>query len=199
MSESDDGLIARCKNGDLSAFDLIVQRHKVPLTNFAYRFVGDQETAEDLAQETFFRVYRNIKRYKKDMAGFRTWMYRIAANLCKNELRNRSRRSRILVNSATAPGLTGGQDNGSDPIEDAPDTSAGPDHQLEEKELQEVLAQAISCLPEKLRTVLILRDIEGMPYAEISRIIDRPVGTVKSRTNRARLTLKDKVAAYVNS
>jgi RNA polymerase sigma-70 factor (ECF subfamily) len=194
MSKSDDELIARCKNGDMSAFDLIVQRNKVPLINFIYRFVGDQETAEDLAQETFIRIYKNARRYRSDMAGFRTWMYRIAANLCKNELRSRNRRSRILVSSAI-----GDQDNSSDPIENAMDPSAGPDRQMEEKELQKVLTQAISCLPDRLRTVLILRDVEGMPYEEISRIINRPVGTVKSRLNRARLVLKDKMAAYILS
>ena len=80
-----------------------------------------------------------------------------------------------------------------------PDTSAGPDAQLEEKELQKVLTKAISQLPDKLRTALILRDIKDMPYGEISQIIGRPVGTVKSRINRARLMLKDKVAAYVRS
>lgn len=192
MSESDDELIARCRNGDMSAFDLIVQRYKVPLVNFAYRFVDDQETAEDLAQETFIRIYKNVKRYRKDMAGFRTWMYRIAANLCKNELRYRNRRLEILAN----PPIDN-RDTDSDPIESASDISAGPDRQLEEKELQRVLAQAISRLPEKLRATLILRDIEGMPYEEISRIIKRPVGTVKSRINRARLMLKDEMAAYM--
>lgn len=162
MSESDDELMARCKNDDMSAFDLIVQRYKVQLINFACRFVGDPEAAEDVAQETFIRIYQNIKRYRRDVAGFRTWMYRIAANLCKNELRNRNRRLKVLANPAT-----GNRDSNSDPIENALDTSAGPHRQLEGKELQKVLAQAISRLPEKLRTVLILRDIEGMPYEEI--------------------------------
>jgi len=146
-----------------------------------------------LAQETFIRLYKNVKRYRRDMSGFRTWMYRIAANLCRNELRNRKRRSEILLNSAI-----GDHDSGSNPIENAVYASAGPDRQLEEKELQKVLTQAISRLPEKLRMVLVLRDIEGMPYEDISQIISRPVGTVKSRINRARLMLKDEMAAYVH-
>jgi len=194
MSESDGELMERCKSGDISAFDLIVQKHKVPLINFVYRFVGNQETAEDLTQETFIRIYKNIKSYRKDMAELRTWMYRIATNLCKNELRSRSRRSKILVGLAV-----GDQNHSGDPIEDALDPSAGPDRQLEEKELQEILSQAILCLPEKMRAVLILRDIEGMPYEEISRIVSKPVGTVKSRINRARLMLKGKMAAYMQA
>jgi RNA polymerase sigma-70 factor (ECF subfamily) len=193
MNESDGELVARCKNGDMSAFDLIVYRHKVPLIDFAYRFIGDRDTAEDLVQETFVRVYKNIKRYREDAASFRTWMYRIAANLCKNELRNRSTRSRILLNSAI------GAQSGGDRMEEALDDSMGPDLQLEEKELQRALAQAISRLPEKLRISIILRDIEGMTYEEISRIINRPIGTVKSRINRARLMLKDKMSAYMEA
>jgi RNA polymerase sigma-70 factor (ECF subfamily) len=191
MNESDGELVARCKNGDMSAFDLIVHKHKVPLINFAYRFIGDRDTAEDLVQETFVRVYKNISRYRKDTASLRTWMYRIAANLCKNELRNRSTRSKMLVNSAMVA-----QDS-SVLTEEMMDGSRGPDRQLEEKELQKVLAQAISRLPERLRISIILRDIEGMTYEEISRVINRPIGTVKSRINRARLMLRDKMSAYM--
>lgn len=194
MKESDGELIARYKNGDMTAFDQIVRRHKTPLINFIYRFIGDPDEAEDLAQETFIRVYKNIRRYKHEMASFRTWMYRIAINLCKNELRNRSRRPRILINTAI-----GGQDSIGDPVEDILDTAAGPDDQLEEKELQDALTRAISGLPEKLRIVLILRDIEGVPYEEISQTINRPVGTVKSRINRARLALRGKMSAYISS
>lgn len=186
MSDSDRELIERVKNGDASAFDLIVQRHKVSLISFAYRFLGDQETAEDVVQETFLRVYKNAGRYRSDKAGLRTWMYRIAANLCKNELRNRGRRWKIMVNPAI------GSQEVDDPIENSP----GPDGQLEEKELQKTLELAISRLPDKLRTVLILRDIEGMAYEDISQVIKKPLGTVKSRLNRARLALRDKMASY---
>ena len=193
MSDSDRELMERVKHGDTSAFNLIVQRHKVLLTNFAYRFLGDREMAEDIVQETFLRVYKNAERYRSDKAGLRTWMYRIAANLCKNELRNRGRRWKILVKP-----VIGNQDD-SDPIEDIPDAVPGPDSQLEKKELQETLAAAITRLPEKLRAVIILRDIDGMTYEEISQITEKPVGTVKSRLNRARLMLKDKMASYVKA
>jgi RNA polymerase sigma-70 factor (ECF subfamily) len=194
MNESDAELMTRCKDGDMTAFDILIYRHKTPLINFIYRFIGDPDSAEDLAQETFIRIYRNIDRYRHDMAGFRTWMYRIASNLCKNELRNRNRRPRILVNNAI-----GDQDDERSPVENTVDPSPGPDGQVEKKELQDVLTRAISGLPEKLRIALILRDIEGMSYEEISQTIKRPVGTVKSRINRARLMLKDKMAAYVHS
>jgi len=187
MIETDDNLMARCKNGDMSAFDLIVQRHKVSLFNFIYRFLYDRDSAEDLTQEVFIRIYKNIKNYRSDMAGFRTWMYRIAANLCKNEIRNRSRRSKVLLDSPIS------KDEDDEPLENIQDTSPGPDVLLEKKELYESLNLAISHLPEKFRTVLILRDIEGMSYDEIANIIGKPEGTVKSRLNRARLMLKDRL------
>jgi len=189
MKETDDELIARCKDGDMSAFNLIVQRYKTPLTNPVCRFLDDQEAAEDLTQEVFIRIYRNINRYRADIAGFRTWIYRITANLCKNEMRSRRRRSRILVNAATS--------DQEELIEYIQDTSPRPDHQLEEKELQEVLNRAISSLPEKFRLILVLRDVEGMSYEEISRIVNKPLGTVKSRINRARLLLKNRMKAYI--
>lgn len=187
MTETDDNLMARCKNGDMSAFDLIVQRHKVPLFNFIYRFLYNRDSAEDLAQEVFIRIYKNIKNYRSDMAGFRTWMYRIATNLCKNEIRNRNRRSKVLLDSPI------GKNEDDEPLENIQDPSPGPDILLEKKELYESLTLAISHLPEKFRTVLILRDIEGMSYDEIASIIGKPGGTVKSRLNRARLMLKDRL------
>ena len=194
MSDSDRELMERLKNGDMSAFDQIVEKHKVSLINFAYRFVGDQETAEDIAQETFIRIYKNIRRYRSDKAGLRTWMYKIAANLCKNELRRRSRRSKVLVSAAI-----GDQENTGNPIEFMQDKAPGPDQQLEKKEFQKILSETISRLPEKFRTVLILRDIEGMTYEEISQITGKPAGTIKSRLNRARLMLKDKMMVYAGS
>lgn len=189
MKESDDELVIRFKNGDLSAFDLIVQRYRKPLINFVFRFLYDRESAEDLTQEVFIRVYKNIKRYRSDVAGFRTWIYRIAVNLCKNEIRNRSRRSRTLANFDEI--------GGDAQITNIQDASLEPDRKLEEKEMQEILAKAISSLPEKYKTVIILCDIENMTYNEIARIIKRPIGTVRSRINRGRLMLKDKMANYI--
>lgn len=194
MSDSDRKLMERLKDGDMSAFDEIVEKHKVSLINFAYRFVGNRETAEDIAQETFIRIYNNANRYRSDKAGLRTWMYRIAANLCKNELRSRKRRSKVLVSPAM-----GDQEGIYNIMENTPDDSPGADSQLEEKELQNILSSAISRLPEKLRAVLILRDIEGMAYDEISQILKKPTGTIKSRLNRARLMLKGKMAVYAEN
>jgi RNA polymerase sigma-70 factor (ECF subfamily) len=171
----------------MSAFDLIVQRHKAPLLNFIYRYLNNHDSAEDITQEVFIRIYKNVNNYHPDIAGFRTWMYKIATNLCKNEIRNVDRRSKVLVPSST------NRNEENEKLEDIQDPSPGPDIQLEDKELQEALSMAISNLPEKFRIVLILRDIEGMSYDEIAKIINKPEGTVKSRLNRARLMLKDRL------
>jgi len=189
MKESDDELMQRCKDGDMSAFDIIVQRHKTHIINFVYRFLYDYQTAEDITQKVFIRIYRNIKRYRPDKAGFLVWMYKIASNLCKNELRNRSLHAKVMIAPATS-------DNDAliDQIEDSSPTL---DLNLENNELNYTLSQAISSLPEKFRAVIILRDIQNMSYDEISKIINKPLGTVKSRLNRARLMVKDKVSEYL--
>jgi len=198
MPDLDDELMLRCKNGDKSAFELIVDRHRGSLVNFISRMGIDYETAEDLAQETFIRMYRAAPRYKVGSAKFTTWMYHIASNLCKNELRNRGRHSRYIVDFNKINGKDGDADDVQDVIAVAPaDVIYQPDHQLEQKELQNVVQQAIEKLPEKYRLPLVLRDIQGLDYKEIGKAVKIPVGTVKSRINRARLMLKDKLRSYV--
>ncbi|MBM3237949.1 sigma-70 family RNA polymerase sigma factor [Candidatus Poribacteria bacterium] len=197
MPDVDDKLMLRCKNGDKSAFDLVVERHRLSLVNFIARMGIDYETAEDIAQETFIRIYRAAPRYKVGSAKFTTWMYHIASNLCKNELRNRGRHSRYITDLK----VNGWDDDGDDTqdvIATAPaDVLYQPDHQLEQKELQRIVQQAIEKIPEKYRLPLVLRDIQELDYKEISQIVKIPVGTVKSRINRARLMLKDKLKSYV--
>jgi len=197
MPDLDDKLMLRCKNGDKSAFELVVERHRLPLVNFIIRMGIDYETAEDIAQETFIRMYRAAPRYKTGSAKFTTWMYHIASNLCKNELRNRGRHSRYMADLK----LNGWNDDGDDTqdvIATAPaDVIYQPEQQLEQKELQNIVQRAIEKLPEKYRLPLVLRDIQELDYREISKIVKIPVGTVKSRINRARLMLKEKLKSYV--
>ncbi len=192
MNESDDELITRCVYGDTSAFDFIIERYKVPLFNFIYRYITDYETAEDLTQEVFLRVYRNIRNYQAKKSQFRTWMYKIASNLCKNEIRNRKRRSKIFVNDTNFE-----YGNEQDVIQNVQDDSKLSLQILEDNELKRIISRSISSLPEKYRVVLILRDIQKLPYEEISKIINRPIGTVKSRLNRARLMLREKMQDYL--
>ena len=194
MPDLDDELMLRCQAGDIQAFDELVARHRASLLSFATRVVGDRESAEDLTQETFLRMFRAIPRYKVGKAKFTTWMYRIIANLCKNELRNRRRRGQVVVQQRREDS----QNTVHQMMLNIPAAaSSHPDCQLERKELSAMIEQAISELPPKYRIPLVLRDVQGLSYEEIARVIQSPIGTVKSRINRARLTLKERLKPYL--
>ena len=200
MPDLDDGLMRQCQQGDMEAFDLIVRRNQTSLVNFIARFLGDPDTAEDLAQETFVRMFKAIKRYKSGAAKFSTWMYHIASNLCKNELRNRGRRGRFFVDSVIIESSLGSEPTEEDLIATAPaDVSLQPGNQLERKECEHAVQRAISELPDRYRLPLILRDLQELSYEEISNTLTLPLGTTKSRINRARLMLKDKLRSFVES
>jgi len=177
---SDEELIARFQNGDAYAFDLLVRRYKDPLLNFIFRFLGDLVEAEDIVQETFYRVYKN-KHYYKEVAKFSTWIYTIAGNLAKTELRRRKRRKVFSIHKETA----------TEKELELPDLKADPEKEVNTIVTEKIIQKAITTLPQKFRQVIVLRDIQGFSYEEISGIINVPLGTVKSRVNRARLKLQE--------
>ncbi len=187
---SDHALIEATKNGDESAFAVIVSRYRNPITNYLYRFLNDYEEAVDLAQETFVRVYFAIDRYHTDFA-FSTYIYRIATNLAISEIRRRKRR--------TILSLTGlFQTDVEDTSEFQPaDDRALPDKELIDDEQGRVIARAIATLPPKYRVPILLRDIEGKSYEEIAQILELGLGTTKSRISRARALLKEKLRKYL--
>lgn len=199
MPELDDELMQRFQKGDESAFNLLVRRHQKPLINFIARYTGDKDNAEDLAQETFIRMFRAANRYKPGRAQFKTWMYFIAKNLCKNEIRNRGRRERYHVNNVVSnDNAIDGNAEEIDLIVSAPaDAAFQPEVALERKELRNTIQKAISELPDQYRLPLVLRDIQGLSYDEIGNILELRSGTTKSRINRARLMLKDKLKSYM--
>ena len=199
MLELDDELMQRFQKGDEDAFNRLARRHQQPLINFIARFTGDKDNAEDLAQETFIRMYKAANRYKPGRAQFKTWMYLIAKRLCMNEIRNRGRRDRFRVdNIATNDKAYSANDEQIDLIATAPaDAAFQPEVALERKELRDAIQKAIAELPEQYRFPLILRDIQGLSYEEISKILELRSGTTKSRINRARLMLKDKLKPFM--
>ena len=198
MPDLDDELMKRYRAGDENAFTLLVRRHQQPLVNFIARFINDKDGAEDLAQETFIRIFKASRRYQPGRAHFKTWMYHIASNLCKNELRNRGRRDRYSVDNVV-DGSADGDTEHIDLIERAPaDASFQPEVALERKELDEAIQTAIAELPERYRVPLILRDLQGLSYDEISETLELRDGTTKSRINRARLMLKDKLKSFIS-
>jgi RNA polymerase sigma-70 factor (ECF subfamily) len=197
MRDLDDELMERYQAGDENAFTLLVRRHQQPLVNFIARFINDRDGAEDLAQETFIRIFKASRRYKPGRAQFKTWMYHIASNLCKNELRNRGRRDRYRVDNVVDS--DGGDSEQIDLIESAPaDAAFQPEVALERKELHDAIQTAIAELPEQYRVPLVLRDLQGLSYDEISEVLELRSGTTKSRINRARLMLKDKLQSFVS-
>ncbi|MBD3385026.1 sigma-70 family RNA polymerase sigma factor [candidate division KSB1 bacterium] len=181
-SPSDEELIRRFQEDDLYAYELLVGRYKDQLLNFAYRFLGNYEEAEDVVQETFLRLYRKRHAYRQ-IAKFSTWIYTIASNLAKTELRKRKRRKLISISDM-------GFDEKDFELEDfRADTERGTDRALMDKYLQ----KAIEELPPRFRQVIVLRDVQELSYEEIGDIINAPLGTVKSRLNRARLKLQGKL------
>jgi len=201
MPELDDKLMQQFQKGDENAFTLLVRRHQQPLINFIAKFTGDRDNAEDLAQETFIRMYKASDRYKPGRAQFKTWMYFIARNLCKNDIRNRARRDRFRVDNVTSNHNDNGENEEDiDLIATAPaDTALQPEAAIERKELRNTIQKAIAELPEQYRFPLILRDIQGLSYDEIGKILDLRSGTTKSRINRARIMLKNKLKPYMET
>lgn len=175
---SDEELIKEFQdNNTLEAYEILVKRFKDPLMNFVYRFIGDRDTCTDIVQETMIKFYLNKDSYKS-FAKFSTWIYTIAGNLAKNELKRRKRRSILSLN------FGGGEDERPIQVEDksftAPDVSA--DSSLK----SEVIQKALNKVRPVYREVVILRDIQGLSYEEIAEITDLSIGTVKSRINRGR-------------
>ena len=181
---TDEELLAQSLDGDLSAFEVIVNRYKDRLYNFVLRFVKDQHTAEDIVQDTFLRAYRNRESFQA-VAKFSTWIYTIAGNLAKSELRRRKRWRFLSI---------GVQNEDTGATFELPDTSATPDSNTETMLAESRIQEAISRLPDRYREAVILRDIEGLDYDEISQIIGCPLGTVKSRINRGRLRLQEELS-----
>jgi RNA polymerase sigma-70 factor (ECF subfamily) len=190
-SASDHALLEATRTGDEDAFAQLVSRYRNQITSYIYRMTSDYDGAVDLAQETFVRVYRAADRYQQSHA-FSTYIYRIATNLAISELRKRKRRRLVS--------LTGffQTTDGAEPREfNPPDERPLPDTELVDAERRSAIQRAIGTLPDKYRAPLILRDVEGKSYDEISRILGTSEGTVKSRISRARGFLREKMHAYL--
>ena len=186
---SDHDLIAATCRGDEAAFEEIVTRYRNQITNFLYRMLNDYEDAVDLAQETFVRVYQARERYT-DAYAFSTYIYRIATNLAISELRKRKRRRLISLNGFFS------NDEGDLTEFHPPDKQPLQDAVLADAQMSAVVSKAIVTLPEKYRAPLILRDIEGKSYDEISTILATNEGTIKSRISRGRNLLREKLKSY---
>lgn len=180
LKELDDAaLVAAYLAGTRLAFQELAERYHTRLLNFIYRTIGDRDRAEDLVQETFVRVYRHLHRFDPTKK-FSTWIYTIASNLAKNELRNRSRNPMVLFQA-----IKKNWDADHRPLQ-WEDSTYSPDDLFRKRQLREQVEKAVTELPEHHRVVFVLREMDGKTYEEISDITGVTLGTVKSRLNRAR-------------
>ena len=176
---TDEQLIKRFQAGDEGAYVELVNRYRNRLMSFVFQFVGDMEQAEDVVQDTMLKLYVK-KHYYREIAKFSTWLYTIARNLANTELRKRKRRKTTLLSQMSR----GEKDYDLPAVQ--PETGQEVQREFVEKRTQAAIQQ----LPEHFKTVIILRDIQELSYEDISNIVEVPIGTVKSRINRARLQLQ---------
>jgi len=182
---TDEELIDAFQRGDLRAFNILVGRYKDPLVNFAFRFLGDYDAADEVAQETFIRVYRKKHAYKP-VARFSTWIYTIATNLAKSELRRRKSHALFSLSRRRQEG-----DESDDRGYEIPDDRNPADSQAARSLQAEIIQEALDSIPAKYREVAVLRYVQELSYEEICEITRTNMGTVKSRLNRARLRLQE--------
>ena len=185
VSLSDEDLMGRVAEEDERAFTELVRRFQGRVINLVSRVLNDREVSDDLAQEVFVRVYVHRRNYRRG-SKFSTWLFTIAANLAKNEIRRRVRRRNWFSLDAL-------QEMVNDSAIQLADPKEGQDVELQRAQLKQAVGRAIAAVPEKYRVALVLRDLEGFAYEEIGEMLKIPGGTVRSRINRARGILKRKM------
>jgi RNA polymerase sigma-70 factor, ECF subfamily len=172
-------LLARVRGEDLAAFNLLVEHYQTAVFNLCLRMLSTPQTAEDATQEAFIAAYRHLDKFRG--GSFRSWLFRIAANACYDELRRRKARATSSLDEPAGEG---------EPRFDPPDRSPSPDDRAEQAELRDLLARALAAIPADQRLAVTLCDVQGLDYAEIAEVMQCSLGTVKSRIARGRLRLR---------
>jgi len=178
IEEEDNSWIQEYRAGNKDAFNWLVLKHKKLIFNICFRFLGSYDDANDCAQDTFVKMYHSLKKFKRE-AKLTTWLYTIAINTCKNRVASKEYRQK--KQSRTLDSVL---------EERLGDSSFHPERDMQRKKQQERIQYCLDKLPEKYRSVTVLRDIDGLPYTEITQIIHKNLGTVKSRLARARQQLR---------
>lgn len=179
-SFTDEQLIGDFKEGNVDAYNELVYRYQDRLVNFLFRYTGNKDDSEDLAQDAFIKLYRSKHLYQ-EIAKFSTWFYTIAINIAKTSLKKKSRMSTLSISD---------YDTENEKDFDIPANAVEPDVQANASLENYYIQKAINSLDEAYREVIILRDIQDLDYEEIANILKVPIGTVKSRINRGREKLK---------
>ncbi len=177
-------LVEEARKGDLDAFNELVIRYQKSAYNVAYRILGDAEAAADAVQDAFLKAFRGIRRFRG--GSFKMWIFRIVTNTCYDALRARKRRPTSSLNGMEVElNHTHIGDSGAE----------SPEDYAIRQELNHLIQEAINSLPPEQRAVVVLSDIEGFDYREISQALGIPLGTVKSRLSRARARVRDYLLA----
>ncbi len=176
-------LIKAAQRGDLDSFNCLVVNYQDRVFNYAYRMMGEDESAADATQDAFISAFRNLRSFRG--GSFRAWLFRIVTNACYDELRRRKRRPTTSLEPL---------DDAGEEVESPAwlaDSSDTPEQKIERKELEQAIQHCLDELPEEFRAVVIMVDVNGLDYIEAAVSIGKPVGTVKSRLARARGRLRD--------
>ncbi len=182
-------LIADAMGGDLNAFNRLVLEYQEKAFNLAYRMLNDEDAAADATQNAFISAYRNLHSYRG--GSFRAWVMRMVTNTCYDELRRRQRRPTVPLEPMNSE-----EDEEVESPAWLADDSPDPEEQVENRELEKAISHCIQGLPEDFRAVVVMIDVQGFDYAEVSEATGKPLGTIKSRLARARLRLRDCLSGF---
>jgi len=186
VEQTDADLVRQTLCGDTAAYNALVVRYQRQVYNLAYRMLGNAEDAGDLVQETFLRAYGALASFRQD-ASFLTWLYKIASNLCIDQLRSRKAKGALSLDVE--------REEGREPA--AADRQCAPEDAAIRDAVQEVVQRAILNLPEKYRVVIVMRHLQDMSVEEIARALDLPTGTVKTHLFRAREMLRGRLRSVL--
>ena len=180
---SDQECIRRLHRGEVEVFEVLVRRYQKTIFNLVYRVLGDYQEAAEISQEVFLSAYRAIRQFRGD-ASFSTWLYRIALNHASTR-----RKSIASWQKQTVP---------IDVVDPVSDQRLEPGQAMEQKETQQRVQRALNSLEPHDAMIILLRDLQDVPYDEVAQILEIPLGTVKSRLHRARQALRLRLAPYLN-
>jgi RNA polymerase sigma-70 factor (ECF subfamily) len=181
LRATDEDLVEAFQGGDTAVFDILVQRWDRKIQGAIYRFVGASEDARDLCQEAFLRAYRGLRTFKKD-ARFSSWLYQIALNVCRDRLRRRRGRTVVSLDELDEGGQEAAVLPGPSPLELA-----------EARDISDRVARAVASLPDEQREVIVLKEYQGLTFAEIAEVLGVPLSTVKTRLYRGLVQLRQRL------
>ncbi len=174
---TDSELIASILNGDRSRFNTLIWRWEKPIYNFTLRYLGNKESARDVTQKVFIRTFKNLRKLR-DPAKFSSWIYQIAANLCKDEIKKRGHRDFISLDFLNENSENNGYKLPGELLESE---RQQPDAHVNRKQLSQLLQKALHQLPEEQRIVIIMKEYQGLKFKEIAEALNQPLNTIKSR------------------